>query len=140
MAGAHFKARGCGQLLNVSSELGRVPAVLPRCAYSAAKHFLNALTANFRDELAQTHPAIVVTLVSPGLVFTEFGVRAVHGGVDSRALRGVRPGQEADDVARVLLNAIRARATDVYTAKGAKHHVLAYLAKLVQEPDTIACE
>jgi NADP-dependent 3-hydroxy acid dehydrogenase YdfG len=38
-----------------------------RSAYCGAKHFLNALTATFRDELAQTYPGIRVSLVSPGV-------------------------------------------------------------------------
>ena len=79
---AHFKARGRGQVVNVSSSLGRVPSVVHRSAYSASKHFLNALTANLRDELAPSHPAITVSLVSPGLTFTEFGKNALHGGAD----------------------------------------------------------
>ena len=62
VAVAHFKERGSGQVLNVSSNLGRVPSVLPRAAYSASKHFLNALTANFRDELRESHPEITVGL------------------------------------------------------------------------------
>ena len=63
----HFKERGEGHVINVSSMLGRVPFVVLRSAYSGAKHFLNALTANFRDEVKQTHPGIQFSLVSPGV-------------------------------------------------------------------------
>ena len=38
----------------------------PRMTDNGAKHYLNALTANIRAELAETHPSIAVTLVSPG--------------------------------------------------------------------------
>ena len=37
-----------------------------RSAYSGSKHFLNALTAMFREEVQKTHPGIQFTLVSPG--------------------------------------------------------------------------
>ena len=46
----HFKARGTGHIINVSSMLGRVPFATVRSAYCGAKHFLNALTATFRAE------------------------------------------------------------------------------------------
>ena len=78
--------------------LGRVPTFLPRAAYSASKHFLNALTANFRTEVQATHPGIQVSLVSPGVVATDFGLNAMHGGVDSRSIPG---GQTAEQVADV---------------------------------------
>ena len=42
--------------------------------------------ANVREEVAASHPGIQVSLVSPGVVHTEFGVNAVHGGPDSRVL------------------------------------------------------
>ncbi len=48
----HFKERGQGHIINVSSMLARVPYAMQRSAYSAAKHALAALTANLRMELA----------------------------------------------------------------------------------------
>src|SRR5204863_2237749 len=44
----HFKERGSGQVVNISSMLGRIPFATHRSAYCGAKHFLNALTAMFR--------------------------------------------------------------------------------------------
>jgi len=82
----HFIQRGTGQIVNVSSMLGRVPMASFRSAYNGAKHFLNAITANLRDELRGQYPGIVVSLVSPGVVATEFGVNAAYGGPDSRTL------------------------------------------------------
>ena len=84
----HFKERGTGHVINISSMLGRTPLATFRSAYNGAKHFVNALTANFRDEIRQTHPGIQVSLVSPGVVYTEFGLHAAHGGPDSRELPG----------------------------------------------------
>ena len=43
----HFKERGTGHIINVSSMLGRIPFAMVRSAYCGAKHFLNALTATF---------------------------------------------------------------------------------------------
>jgi NAD(P)-dependent dehydrogenase (short-subunit alcohol dehydrogenase family) len=108
----HFRARGAGQIVNVSSMLGRVPFAPFRSAYSAAKHALNALTACLRMELRASCPGVVVTLVSPGVVATEFGVSALHGGFDSRAMPGAQP---VDEVADVILDAIRERRIDAYT-------------------------
>src|SRR4051812_22462417 len=38
----HFKARGQGHIINVSSMLGRVPFAAIRSAYAASKHALNS--------------------------------------------------------------------------------------------------
>lgn len=119
----HFRARGTGHIVNVSSLLGRVPAAAFRSAYAAAKHALNALTANLRMELAATHPGIHVTAVHPGIVATEFGLNARHGGPDSRSLPGAQPVAEVVDV---LLDVIARPRADVYTRPGAKEMVVAY--------------
>ena len=127
----HFKARERGHVVNVSSMLGRIPFALYRSAYNGAKHFLNALTANFREELAATHPGIQFSLVSPGVVYTEFGLRAKHGGVDSRTLP---QGQTAEQVAAVIVDVIRNRTPDVYTRVGARQMVLDYFARVGEDP------
>jgi len=119
----HFIARDAGQIINVSSMLGRTPIFVPRSAYNGAKHFLNALTANFREEVQQAHPGIQVTLVSPGVVRTEFGLNARHGGVDSRQLP---QSQDAAEVALVIADAIDSRLPDLYTRAGARDRVLQY--------------
>lgn len=121
----HFKERGSGHLINVSSLLGRLPAVPFRSAYCGAKHFLNALTAMFRVELAQTHPNIHVSLVSPGVVYTDFGLNAVHGGPDSRSFPD---GQSAEQVAAVIADVIESPKPDVYTFKGAHDRIAGYYA------------
>jgi NADP-dependent 3-hydroxy acid dehydrogenase YdfG len=127
----HFKARGEGHVINVSSQLGRVPIAVFRSAYNGAKHFLNALTANLRDEIQATHPGIQVSLVSPGVVRTEFGVHAIHGGPDSRTLPNA---QSAEDAAAVIAAVIASRAPDVYTRPGARQAMLDYLAALTSDP------
>lgn len=127
----HFAARGTGQIINVSSMLGRRPYVPFRSAYTGAKHFLNALTASFRAELAESHPGIIVTLVSPPVVRTEFGIRALHGGPDSRTLPN---SQSAEEVAQVMADVIGTTRTDVYTRPGAQREIAAYYAALGEDP------
>ncbi len=127
----HFKARGTGHVINVSSMLGRIPFATARSAYCGAKHFLNALTAMLRDEVRQTHPDIQFSIVSPGVVYTEFGVHAVHGGVDSRTIPG---GQTPEDVAHVIAAVIESRRPDVYTRAGARERVAAYYASIAEDP------
>ena len=128
----HFKDRGAGHIINISSMLGRIPYAVPRSAYVAAKHFLNALTATFREEVQQTHPGIQLSLVSPGVVRTDFGLNALHGGPDSRSLPY---SQSAEEVAAVIAGVIDSRAPDAYTRAGQRDQVLAYYAHLGQDPD-----
>ena len=68
-----------------------------------------------RDEVQATHPGIQFSLVSPGIVWTEFGKNAVHGGPDSRAFQN---GQEVSEVAAVIAEVVRSRKPDVYTRVG----------------------
>jgi short-subunit dehydrogenase len=123
----HFKSRGTGQIINISSMLGRVPYVVQRSAYSASKHFLNALTANFRTEVQATHPNIQITLVSPGVVATEFGLNALHGGVDSRTLPDA---ETPEDVAEAIAAAIDTRPADVYTRRDGREMVMKYYSEV----------
>ena len=127
----HFKERGAGHVINVSSLLGRVPFATMRSAYCGAKHFLNALTTTFRAELQETHPGIQISLVSPGVVRTDFGLNALHGGPDSRQLPD---SQSAEEVAAVIAGVIESRAPDVYTRKGAQQRIVQYYASVGTDP------
>ncbi len=128
----HFKERGAGQVINISSMLGRMPIPVFRSAYNGAKHFLNALTANFRAEVQQTHPDIEFTLVSPGVVRTDFGDNALHGGPTSQALPD---SQSVEEVAQVIADVVEAPRPDVYTRKGAHDRVISYFRSLGSDPD-----
>lgn len=128
----HFKSRNDGHIINVSSMLGRVPFAVFRSAYCGAKHFLNALTITFRSEVQQTHPGIQISLLSPGVVRTEFGLRALHGGVDSRQLPG---SQSAEEIAAVIAATIESRRPDVYTRPGSRDQVVAFYASNGTDPD-----
>ena len=109
----HFKARGTGQIINISSMLGRIPMAVFRSAYCGAKHFVNALTATMRAEVQATHPGIQITLVSPGGVKTDFGINARHGGVDSKTFATF---EEPEGVAAAMWEAVQTRVPDLYTA------------------------
>jgi len=128
----HFRSRGAGHIVNISSMLGRIPFATFRSAYCGAKHFLNALTATFRAELAATDPGIHVSLVSPGVVRTAFGINAVHGGPDSRDLPA---SQSAEEVAAVIARVIESPRPDVYTRSDGRQRVLDYFASLGSNPE-----
>jgi NADP-dependent 3-hydroxy acid dehydrogenase YdfG len=130
----HFRGRGTGHVINVSSMLGRLPLAPARSAYTAAKHFLNALTQMMRAEVQATHPGIQFSLVSPGVVYTDFGRHAVHGGPDSRDLPG---GQDVSEVAQVIADVVRSRRPDVYTRPGARAQVAAYYEGIGEDPDRV---
>jgi NADP-dependent 3-hydroxy acid dehydrogenase YdfG len=127
----HFKERGTGHIVNVSSMLGRIPFAMLRSAYCGAKHFLNALTTTFRAEVQQTHPGIQFSLVSPGVVRTEFGLNARHGGPDSRQLPD---SQSAEEVAAVIADVIASPRPDVYTRAGAHDRVVEYFKTVAEDP------
>lgn len=111
--------------------LGRNPFATLRSAYCGAKHFMNALTACFRAELAESDPGITISLVSPGVVYTDFGLKARHGGPDSRSFP---QGQMAREVAEVIAEVIDTRREDVYTRHGARERIAAYYASLGEDP------
>ena len=119
----HFRERGRGHIINVSSMLGRVPFVAIRSAYNASKHALNALTANLRMELRAELPEVNVTCVMPGVVATDFGLNAMHGGPDSRQLPQAQP---VEEVAQVIAEVIEAPRADVYTRPQYRDLVGAY--------------
>ena len=119
----YFRERGQGHVINVSSILARLPTAIIRSAYSASKHFLNALTTNFRMEVQYKHPGIQYSLVMPGIVATDFGVNAMHGGPDSRTLPSP---QEAAEVAAVIAEVIDSRVGEAYTRPGLEEAVAAY--------------
>jgi NADP-dependent 3-hydroxy acid dehydrogenase YdfG len=127
----YFKERRRGHLVNVSTMLARVPFASFRSAYSATKHALNCLTENVRMDLSKDHPNIVVTCVMPGVVSTDFGLNALHGGPDSRSLPGA---QTPEQVAALIADALeRSRGGDVYTTLGAVERVLQYIQGLAAE-------
>jgi len=123
----HFKERGEGAIVNVSSFLARTPFATFRAAYSASKAAVNSLGETLRFELAQQYPNIRVITVMPGVVATDFGINALGGGPDSRELPGA---QDAGEVARIIADAIPAARGDVYTRPGQLEMAVDHLRKL----------
>lgn len=114
VAARHFMQRGAGQIINVSSFLGRVPLATHRSAYNAAKAALNALTANLRVDLRQKYPNIHVTLVMPGMVGTEFGRNALGSPPDTPIYAGPNV-QPVEQVADIIAGVIAKPVPEVYT-------------------------
>lgn len=108
----HFKDRKRGQIITVSSGLSRFPFVAERSAYSMAKGAVNMLMASLRIELRDAWPDIHCTTVIPGVVATDFGLNAMHGGVDNRKIPGAQP---VDEVGRVIADVIEHPRAEVYT-------------------------
>ena len=108
----HFKQRKRGQLVAVSSGLARFPFAPQRSAYSASKAAVNLLVASLRGELRAEFPDIHATTVMPGIVATDFGKNARHGGIDNAKLPGAQP---VDEVAAVIAVVIEKPRAEVYT-------------------------
>lgn len=121
----HMKAQKRGQIMNVSSMLGRIPFALPRAMYSASKHAPNSLSTNLRMEVRAEHPDIWVTTVYPGVVATEFGLNARHGGMDNRQIPGA---QDVVEVANVMADAMEKPVAEVFTRPSYKDQVRDYYA------------
>jgi NADP-dependent 3-hydroxy acid dehydrogenase YdfG len=130
----HFKARGAGQIVNVSSGLSRAPLAAVRAAYGAVKSAVNLLTASLRVELRATHPGIHVTLVLPGVVATEFGLNSLGTGtVDNRKLPGAQPVESA---AGAILDVIEHPRSEAYTSA----FIADVIARYQREPDVVEAE
>jgi hypothetical protein len=76
-------------------------------------------------ELAAEGPGYHVTTILPGVVATDFGVNAVHGGPDSRAMPGAQP---VEEVAAAIADVIEHPRSEVYTRPGFHDQVAAYYA------------
>jgi NADP-dependent 3-hydroxy acid dehydrogenase YdfG len=119
----HFKERGKGHIVNVSTMLARVPFAPFRSMYTASKAAVNSLSSGLRAELRGAHPGIFVSVVHPGIVKTDLGLNALHGGVDNHKLPGA---QEAGEVAVVIGALLEAPRADVYTREGSRKLVADY--------------
>ena len=108
----HFMERGQGQIINVSSMLGRIPLVSFRSAYNASKSALNSITANLRMDLRAQYPNIHVSLVMPGAVVTEFAANSLHAPEDAGPVPGA---QTAEEVAAAIIDLIDNPQAEVYT-------------------------
>jgi NAD(P)-dependent dehydrogenase (short-subunit alcohol dehydrogenase family) len=119
----HFKEKQHGQIVTISSGLARFPFAAVRSAYSASKAAVNLLMGSLRMELRASYPNIHCTTVMPGVVATDFGKKALHGGADSRGLPGAQP---VEEVAQVIANAIEKPVAECYTRPQMRELAAAY--------------
>ena len=119
----HLKERRAGQIMTISSMLSRLPLAAFRSAYSASKAAVNLLMGSLRMELRAEFPGIRVTTVLPGIVATDFGLNARHGGMDSKQAPGA---QSVAEVATVIADAIEKPRADVYTRPQMRDMVVRY--------------
>jgi len=122
----HFMDRGSGHLINISSLLSRVPFVSFRSAYSAAKAALNALTANLRSDLAQSHPGVHVSLVMPGVVTTDFQRNALGGTPQMQSGASATSAQTPGEAAAAIVHLIENPVAEIYTDPSQAAMVLRY--------------
>ena len=127
----HFKARGAGHLINISSTLGRIPFASYRSAYSAAKAALNMLSATLRMDLRAQYPNIHVSVVMLPIVKTDFAKNALYG--TPLPPGGFRPGagsqgQTPEQAAAAIVDLIDHPRPEVYTDPGQAEVVARYYA------------
>ena len=110
----YFKEKGKGHVVNVSSLLGRMPMASVRSMYSASKAAMNSLTTNVRVDLQnEGFKDIQVSLFSPGVVATDFGLNAVgSGGPDNRLMPGAQP---VEEVSAAISRLLVTKEADVYS-------------------------
>ncbi len=121
----HFKERGKGHLINMSSTLGRIPFANYRSIYSASKAALNSLTANVRMDLRREYPDIHISVVMPPVVLTDFHKNALYGTpVSSWGDNSQTPEQTAD----AILDLIDHPRAELYTNPGTAEVVARYYA------------
>lgn len=119
----HMRERKRGHIIAVSSMLGRIPFAPQRSAYSAAKAAVNSIMTSLRLELRSELPELHLSTVMPGLVATEFGNNALHGGPDSRLLPMA---QSVDEVAGQIAELIEYPRAELYTRREMRDIVTRY--------------
>jgi short-subunit dehydrogenase len=123
----YFKENRKGHVINVSSLLSRLPHTASmRSMYSASKAAMNSLTCNARGDLRAegfTANEIQVSLFIPGVVATDFGLNAVHGGPDNRKFPWAQP---VDEVAEAIADLMINRQPEVYSRSSYKKLVVDY--------------
>lgn len=123
----HFKERGEGHIVNVSSFLGRVPLLSYRSIYSASKAAVNVLSANLRMDLRAKYPGIRVSVVMPGIVDTPYH-QVAGPGLTAKAGGFIGPTrvESAEEVAAKIVGLIDNPVPELYTNPGAVDMVEAY--------------
>lgn len=106
-----MKRQGRGQIINVTSTLGRV-AIPLMAVYCMSKFALTALSDSLRLEM-RPH-GIDVIVVGPGVTATGFQANAMLEGFDKPPAYENSAGASADRVGRAILRASKRRKRHVY--------------------------
>ena len=96
-----------GHIIHVSSMSGH--RVVPSAAthfYSATKFAVRALAEGLRQELRAMKSGIRVTLISPGVVETEFAIRLQEDKQKGLEFYTNSPSINAEDIAQIVVNVI----------------------------------
>lgn len=123
----HFKERGTGHIVNVSSFLGRVPLLSYRSIYNASKSAVNVLSANLRMDLRAQYPGIHVSVVMPGIVDTPYH-QVAGPGLTAKAGGYIGPTrvESAEEVAAKIVGLIDGPVPELYTNPGVVDLVSSY--------------
>lgn len=96
-----------GHIIHVSSMSGH--RIVPSAAthfYGATKFAVRALAEGLRQELRAMKSGIRVTLISPGLVETEFAIRLQESIEKGKEVYANSPSIKAEDIAQVVVNVL----------------------------------
>ncbi|XP_072041941.1 dehydrogenase/reductase SDR family member 11-like [Amphiura filiformis] len=96
-----------GHIFHINSIGGHMIDTSILRVYNATKYAVTALTEGLRQELREIKSHIRVTGISPGLIKTEFPLRAL-GQEAAQAIYDERPSLEVDDIANAVVYAIQA--------------------------------
>uniref|UniRef100_A0A0P4WJ72 Dehydrogenase/reductase SDR family member 11 n=1 Tax=Scylla olivacea TaxID=85551 RepID=A0A0P4WJ72_SCYOL len=107
---ASMKERGFdGHIIHINSIYGHcIPPQSVSHFYTGTKHMVTALTEALRQELRQANSNIKISAISPGLVDTEFLMRAGRTPEQARQIYHEMPNLQADDVTDSLIHALSA--------------------------------
>ena len=96
-----------GHIIHVSSISGHRVAPSPSTHfYSATKFAVRALAEGLRQELRAIKSGIRVTLISPGVVETEFALR-LHDKEKGQQFYANSPAIKAKDIADIVINVLK---------------------------------
>lgn len=114
-----MRARGCGHIVNTSSQAG-ISATHPGVgAYAVAKFGVTGMTENLRREMAQY--GVGVSCLCPGLIKTRLAIntRRISGVVRPENPEMPESDVTAADVGRMVVRGIKADAPYIMTHKSA---------------------
>jgi dehydrogenase/reductase SDR family member 7B len=113
----HFIARGCGQLIMISSVAGKIGVPL-RTAYCAAKHGLIGYSDALRSEVAGLGTKVLV--VTPGSIRTNVSRNALNADGSARRIsdKAIENGIDPGVAAQMMWDAVSNGTRELVIAEG----------------------